>query len=130
MVAIDDDFVAFQVSINDVVLAACSGALRRFLIEHGTGMDGRVLKANCVIPTTQNHANIQYDFEKLVPQYMEEGEDALRQKRAAEREKMAAERGAGDEAKVIPMTAAAEQKTEAEKILDKLNWVHRRIALY
>jgi hypothetical protein len=28
------------------------------------------------------------------------------------------------------MTAAAEQKTEAEKILDKLNWVHRRIPLY
>jgi acetyl-CoA decarbonylase/synthase complex subunit delta len=60
----------------------------------------------------------------------EAAEDALRQKRAAERAKMAAERGDGDEAKVIPMTAAAEQKTDAEKILAKLNWVHRRIALY
>jgi acetyl-CoA decarbonylase/synthase complex subunit delta len=57
-------------------------------------------------------------------------EDALRQKRAAEREKMATERGDGKAAKVIPMTAAAEQKTEAEKILDKLNWVHRRVSLY
>ena len=34
-----------SVSINDVVLAACSGALRTFLIEHGSGTDGRVLKA-------------------------------------------------------------------------------------
>ena len=34
-----------QVSINDVVLAACTGALRQFLIEHGSGIDGRVLKA-------------------------------------------------------------------------------------
>ena len=57
-------------------------------------------------------------------------EDALRQKRAAEREKMAAQRAAGDTGKVIPMTPAAVQKTEAEKILEKLNWVHRRVALY
>jgi acetyl-CoA decarbonylase/synthase complex subunit delta len=60
----------------------------------------------------------------------EAAEAELRQKRAAERAKMAAERGGGDEATVIPMTAAAEQKTEAEKILDKLNWVHRRVSLY
>ncbi len=33
------------VSLNDVVLAACSGALRQFLIEHGTGVGDRVLKA-------------------------------------------------------------------------------------
>jgi hypothetical protein len=43
---------------------------------------------------------------------------------------MAAARGTGDEADVIPMTAAAVQKTEAEKILDKLQWVHRRVPLY
>ena len=60
----------------------------------------------------------------------EAAEDALRQKRAAERVKMAAERGAGDADAEIPMTAAAEQKSEAEKILEKLQWVHRRVPLY
>jgi diacylglycerol O-acyltransferase len=35
-----------EVSINDVVLAACSGALRTFLLEHDDSqLDGRVLKA-------------------------------------------------------------------------------------
>jgi acetyl-CoA decarbonylase/synthase, CODH/ACS complex subunit delta len=60
----------------------------------------------------------------------EAAEDALRQKRAAEREKMASGRGTGETGKVIPMTPAAVQKSEAEKILDRLNWVHRRVALY
>ena len=60
----------------------------------------------------------------------EAAEDALRQKRAAEREKMAAQRAASDKGKVIPMTPAAVQKTEAEKIMEKLKWVHRRVALY
>jgi coenzyme F420-reducing hydrogenase alpha subunit len=35
--------------------------------------DGRVARANCVIPTTQNHANIQHDLESLVAQYAVEG---------------------------------------------------------
>ncbi len=34
-----------SVTLNDVILAACSGALRDFLIEHGDGVDERVLKA-------------------------------------------------------------------------------------
>jgi acetyl-CoA decarbonylase/synthase complex subunit delta len=59
----------------------------------------------------------------------EAAEEALRQKRAAEREKLAAEHGSADADKVIPMTAAAEQKSEPEKILDRLNWVHRRTSL-
>lgn len=57
-------------------------------------------------------------------------EDTLRQKRAAEREAHAAQRVTGEQGKVIPMTPAAVQKSESEKILDKLNWVHRRVALY
>jgi len=32
---------------------------------------GRCEKANCVIPTNQNHANIQKDMEKLVPEILE-----------------------------------------------------------
>jgi acetyl-CoA carboxylase carboxyltransferase component len=60
----------------------------------------------------------------------EAAEDALRQKRAAERTKMAAERSTGKVDNVVPMTPAAEQKSEPEKILDRLDWVHRRVSLY
>ncbi|BBO68740.1 hypothetical protein DSCA_26700 [Desulfosarcina alkanivorans] len=60
----------------------------------------------------------------------EAAEDALRQKRAAEREKMAAKHAAAGTDEPVPMTAAAEQKSEAEKILSRLNWVHRRVSLY
>lgn len=42
--------------------------------------NGECTWGNCCIPTNQNHANIQADFEKLVPEFMHEGEDALRQK--------------------------------------------------
>ena len=42
--------------------------------------NGDCTAANVCIPTNQNHANIQKDFEKLVPMFMHEGQDALRQK--------------------------------------------------
>jgi coenzyme F420-reducing hydrogenase alpha subunit len=32
--------------------------------------EGRVTKADCVIPTTQNHANIQHDLDEMVPQFV------------------------------------------------------------
>ncbi len=57
-------------------------------------------------------------------------EESLRQKRAAERAKMAAERKTGAADKVVPMTPAAEQKSEPEKILARLDWVHKRVSLY
>ena len=41
--------------------------------------DGICLGGNLCIPTNQNHANIQKDFEKFVPQFMDQGEDVLRQ---------------------------------------------------
>lgn len=34
---------------------------------------GHVRKCDCVIPTSQNHANIQYDLEALVVQYLDKG---------------------------------------------------------
>jgi coenzyme F420-reducing hydrogenase alpha subunit len=34
---------------------------------------GRVVRANCVIPTTQNHANIQHDLEALAEQFAVKG---------------------------------------------------------
>ncbi len=43
--------------------------------------DGICTKANCIIPTNQNHANIQKDMEKLVPELMgnNSSEDDIRQ---------------------------------------------------
>ncbi|MDD5459437.1 MAG: Ni/Fe hydrogenase subunit alpha [Phycisphaerae bacterium] len=41
---------------------------------------GICLGGNLCIPTNQNHANIQKDFEKLVPEILDEGQDAVRQK--------------------------------------------------
>ncbi|MCF7956987.1 MAG: Ni/Fe hydrogenase subunit alpha [Phycisphaerae bacterium] len=41
--------------------------------------NGICLGGNLCIPTNQNHANIQHDFEKYVPEFMDQGEDALRQ---------------------------------------------------
>jgi coenzyme F420-reducing hydrogenase alpha subunit len=37
------------------------------------GDDGRVVRANCVIPTTQNNANIHLDMRALVGQFAKEG---------------------------------------------------------
>jgi coenzyme F420-reducing hydrogenase alpha subunit len=39
---------------------------------------GHVVKANCVIPTNQNHANIQRDMEALVHQNLDKSESELR----------------------------------------------------
>jgi len=41
--------------------------------------DGICQGGNLCIPTNQNHANIQLDFEKFVPEFMDQGEDKLRQ---------------------------------------------------
>jgi coenzyme F420-reducing hydrogenase alpha subunit len=41
---------------------------------------GDCTAANICIPTNQNHANIQKDFEKFVPMFMHEGQDMLRHK--------------------------------------------------
>ncbi len=35
--------------------------------------DGRIVKSDCVIPTSQNHANIQHDLTALAEQYAREG---------------------------------------------------------
>ncbi|MCX5796917.1 MAG: Ni/Fe hydrogenase subunit alpha [Elusimicrobia bacterium] len=42
--------------------------------EYEYDKDGMCLGGNCIIPTNQNHANIQKDFEALVPKLL--GEDA------------------------------------------------------
>ena len=40
--------------------------------------DGNCTRANLVIPTNQNHANIQKDLEALVPQIMDRSQDQIR----------------------------------------------------
>ncbi len=57
-------------------------------------------------------------------------EEELRQKRAAEREAHAAKHAASKTGEKVSMTAAAEQKSDLDKMLKKLDWVHRRIKLY
>ena len=52
-------------------------------------------------------------------------ENELRQKRAAERETIAAKRKKGT-AEEIALTAAETQKSENDKILERLKWLHRR----
>jgi acetyl-CoA decarbonylase/synthase complex subunit delta len=52
--------------------------------------------------------------------------DEIRQKRAAEREKLAAKR-AGVSEEEVPKTPAAVQKSKVEKMIENLDWVHRRI---
>ncbi len=39
--------------------------------EYSYDPDGMCLGGNCIIPTNQNHANIQRDFEKLVPELLQ-----------------------------------------------------------
>jgi len=41
--------------------------------------DGRCMSANMCIPTNQNHANIQKDFEALVPQIIDRDQEDIRQ---------------------------------------------------
>ncbi len=54
-------------------------------------------------------------------------EDAIREKRAKEREdRLAAKKAAPG--KTVAMTPAAEQKSELDKMLEKLNRIHRRVA--
>jgi len=38
--------------------------------EYSYGDDGMCLSANCIIPTNQNHANIQADFDRLLPELL------------------------------------------------------------
>lgn len=61
--------------------AGCVEAPRGILFhEYEFDAGGKCVGADMCIPTNQNHANIQKDFEKLVPEIIDEGEDAVRRK--------------------------------------------------
>ena len=52
--------------------------------EYSYDEEGMCTKANCIIPTNQNHANIQKDFEALVPKLLAEGKDEKQMELALE----------------------------------------------
>ncbi|MBN1393324.1 MAG: Ni/Fe hydrogenase subunit alpha [Sedimentisphaerales bacterium] len=61
--------------------AGCVEAPRGILFhEYEFDKKGNCVAADICIPTNQNHANIQKDFEKLVPEIIHEGENAVRGK--------------------------------------------------
>jgi coenzyme F420-reducing hydrogenase alpha subunit len=61
--------------------AGCVEAPRGILFhEYEFDKKGKCTAADICIPTNQNHANIQKDFEKLVPEIINEGEKAVRGK--------------------------------------------------
>ncbi len=55
-------------------------------------------------------------------------EDALRQKRAAEREAAVAKRGTAETEEAVPKTAAQIQSDPLEKMMAQLDRIHRRVA--
>ncbi|MFH1550032.1 MAG: nickel-dependent hydrogenase large subunit, partial [Planctomycetota bacterium] len=60
--------------------AGCVEAPRGILFHKYTYDDkGICTAANCCIPTNQNHANIQKDFEALVPKFIDRGQEELQQ---------------------------------------------------
>jgi sulfhydrogenase subunit alpha len=61
--------------------SGCVEAPRGILFhEYEFDRKGNCVGADICIPTNQNHANIQKDFEKMVPEIIDEGEDAIRLK--------------------------------------------------
>jgi sulfhydrogenase subunit alpha len=61
--------------------SGCVEAPRGILFhEYEFDRKGNCVGADICIPTNQNHANIQKDFEKFVPEILNEGQDAIRLK--------------------------------------------------
>lgn len=60
---------------------------------------------------------------------VEAEEQALRDKRAREREEMQAKRAAAQKEGPVAMTAAAQQKSDLDKIVERLDRIHKRVAL-
>jgi coenzyme F420-reducing hydrogenase alpha subunit len=59
----------------------CVEAPRGILFhEYEFDKKGNCVAADICIPTNQNHANIQKDFEKLLPEILDEGEKGIRLK--------------------------------------------------
>jgi acetyl-CoA decarbonylase/synthase, CODH/ACS complex subunit delta len=60
---------------------------------------------------------------------VEAEEQALRDKRAREREEMQAKRAAAQKEGPVAMTAAAHQKSDLDKIVERLDRIHKRVAM-
>jgi len=67
-----------QVTVGEGQGAGAVEAPRGILFhEYAYDKNGICTAANCIIPTNQNHANIQYDMEKLVPEFKDHGGERL-----------------------------------------------------
>jgi sulfhydrogenase subunit alpha len=82
--------------IDELLDKGCKEEDRRIVVKAGRGVgsvdvprgilfhdytydkDGICVEANCVIPTNQNHGNIQKDMEALLPQVMDRPQDEIR----------------------------------------------------
>ncbi len=70
-----------KVSPKAGIASGCVEAPRGILFhEYEFDNNGKCVSSDICIPTGQNHASIQHDFEKIVPEILDEGEDAVRQK--------------------------------------------------
>jgi coenzyme F420-reducing hydrogenase alpha subunit len=70
-----------KVKVKAGVGVGITEAPRGMLIhEYEFDKAGKCVAADMCIPTNPNHANIQLDMEKFVPQIIDEGEDAVRHK--------------------------------------------------
>ncbi|MGM0597598.1 MAG: Ni/Fe hydrogenase subunit alpha [Myxococcota bacterium] len=80
----DDNYDVYQPKVEPTTHGEGAAAVEvpRGILFHNYeyDKDGICIKGNCIIPTNQNHANIQKDFEKLVPELIEAGksEDEIR----------------------------------------------------
>ena len=73
---LDDDLKKIRVSYKPKAGAATGAveAPRGILYHHmETDDEGKVVKADCIIPTTQNNANIHYDLHAFAEQMLKEG---------------------------------------------------------
>lgn len=80
-VAMLDELIAAGVELEPLVEPTTFGSgagateVPRGILFHEYAYDdeGMCLGGNCIIPTNQNHNNIQHDFEKLVPELVAQG---------------------------------------------------------
>jgi coenzyme F420-reducing hydrogenase alpha subunit len=80
---IDEEIVVGLNEQGTIAVKAGNGVgaveVPRGILYHNYEIDdkGRIINANCIIPTSQNAANIEYDMRKLVPEILDKNEDEI-----------------------------------------------------
>ncbi len=60
-----------------VGVGACEVPRGTLYHDYEIGADGKIVSANCIIPTGQNLANLEADMHKLVPEIIDQGEERV-----------------------------------------------------